>query len=110
MSNHHKKSGVDYMEDNDPDSSVLPVVPFQGHPFIIMTGESYMGCKFGKNMWAESTRKKQEKKRVCVQWWIQYFRPDGQNFLGWVVEEDIMIQICGEYPSKKKKKKKKKKE
>ena len=51
-------------DDEDPDVSSIPVVPFQGHAFVILKGESHMGCKFGKNVWATSAKKRQEEKKV----------------------------------------------
>ena len=69
-----KSSGTaDDDKDENPDSSVPLVVPFQGNPFVILPGESNMGCKFGRNAWAASTRRKQEKKRVRVQHWYSTY-------------------------------------
>ena len=51
-------------DDEEPDVSSIPVVPFQGHAFVILKGESHMGCKFGKNVWATSSKKRQEEKKV----------------------------------------------
>ena len=49
-------------QDIDPDKSKLPVVPFQGFGFIILPGESFMGCRFGDDYsFRKNLRRKAER-------------------------------------------------
>ena len=66
-------------EDLDPDVSGIPVVPFQGHAFVIMRGESHMGCKFGKNAWATSMKKRQGREEGIVVFVLRWRSSKGRR-------------------------------
>lgn len=51
-------------DEEDPDRVKIPVVPFQGHGFIILPGESYMGCKYGNNYSYTKNEKRKAQRQV----------------------------------------------
>ena len=54
---------------DNPNVSELPVVPFQGHPFIILHNDLTYLCKFGKDCDIQYRRKIQQlKPKVATSW------------------------------------------
>ena len=53
-------------QDIDPDKSKLPVVPFQGFGFIILPGESFMGCRFGDDYSLTKNLRRKAERQVQV--------------------------------------------
>ena len=49
-------------DDDNPNVSELQVVPFQGHPFIILLNDLTYHCKFGKDCDIQYRRKMQQLK------------------------------------------------
>ena len=60
---------TDNLEDDkeeDPNLTELQVVPFQGHPFIILSNDLTYCCKYGKDCDVQYRRKKQQTAQVYV--------------------------------------------
>ena len=51
-------------EEEDPNLTELQVVPFQGHPFIILPNDLTYCCKYGKDCDIQYRRKKQQNAQV----------------------------------------------
>ena len=86
-------------QDIDPDKSKLPVVPFQGFGFIILPGESFMGCRFGDDYSLRKNLRRKAERQVqvlvkCgllwnVGWWLRKGGGGGNRLkrLHWIKTE-----------------------
>lgn len=50
---------------SDLDAEEIPVVPFQGHPFIILPSSTDLHCLYGENKFQETSRRRKEKLQVA---------------------------------------------